>query len=99
MASVSTEVHDRLIRPVPSCWGCSLSLITPSSPPTPPPVVVRGGLPPAELAELEALVDADGRLHVEDVITAAEDPASALHHHFTWDQAEGHRQWLLHQGR
>lgn len=40
-------------------------------------------------------LDAEGRLTAEDVVAAAEDPASPLHQHFNWDDqaaANLHRQ-------
>lgn len=45
------------------------------------------------------LMDARGLLMPERVVEAAQDPASPLHTHFTWDNNEAAMQWRLQQAR
>lgn len=41
----------------------------------------------------------DGTIHAADVVEAARNPESAMHHHFTWDDSEAAAQWRLEQAR
>lgn len=51
-------------------------------------------------AELMAICTKNGGvLKAEDVVAHAENPASAMHSWFTWDDTEAARQWRLHQAR
>lgn len=49
--------------------------------------------------ELAALTLPDGTLHVHDIPEAARNPASAMHHQFTWDDAEAAIERRLDQAR
>lgn len=41
----------------------------------------------------------EGRLHVQDVLTEAANPASALHPAFTWDDQEAAESWRTQEAR
>ena len=51
------------------------------------------------LAELVAIEKKNGILRPEDVVRFAENPKTALHDKFTWDNTEAAHQWRLMQAR
>jgi chaperonin cofactor prefoldin len=63
-----------------------------------PVVLVEGGLPQDQLDELKGLVR-NGELHTIDVVKHAEDPSSALHDQFEWDDSIAAHQHRLAQAR
>lgn len=50
-----------------------------------------------ELMQLKKRVS--GKINPEEIVTAAEDPASAMHDWFEWDDSEAAQQHRLHQAR
>jgi hypothetical protein len=63
-----------------------------------PAVLVEGGLPQDQLDELKSLVR-NGELHTLDVVKHAEDPTSALHAEFEWDDSVAAHEHRLAQAR
>jgi hypothetical protein len=56
--------------------------------------------PDAVQAELEKIAEKhDGLLRAADVVEFAENPETALHKHFDWDDSEAGRKWREHQAR
>ena len=51
------------------------------------------------LTELALIERENGILKAEDVVTFAEDPKTALHGQFCWDDTEAASLWRLHQAR
>lgn len=50
-------------------------------------------------SELETIAKRTGTLNPHDVVKFAENPKTALHDCFTWDNTEAAKQWRVHQAR
>jgi hypothetical protein len=57
-----------------------------------------GGKMDQILKELEEIEKKHGILKPEHVVKFAENPRTALHEKFTWDDSEAAQRWRLHEG-